>query len=502
MKKLFYTTLSVCCLGSASLLAQSNTCAKVKSIEGNRCEELKVSFDLSACAETQKGPVEVKCQNNLASAAVFTDNSIYTAQFQGEEAWGKTSFKQVGEVKKSGALQKNSKTAPTKKAMPIAKKENLKPAAVEEKSPPADQPLSISGTFDAFYSYNFNRPGVVTQPLIGAPAGNSSYRAYDSYHNSFGLNLAELTIKKTSGEIGFLADIDFGQQVEQNHPGSGSLTVTNPNNTTTTYSNIAKVDEVSKHIGQAYITYTPQWGNGLSFNVGKLYTHVGYEVTKAKDNWQYSRSYTFWYAMPVWHLGVSASMPLYEDKISASVYLYNGWNNLYENNSGKTLGAQLKITPNPDFTFIYNVIAGPEKNKNNSDWKIVNEANALWNATSDLSFAIEGLAGYEAKSAPGGSKAAKWFGTSLHSKWTATDWYWVSPRFEFYRDQNGYTLATSKPESVFSGTLTNAFPVGSGFEVRAEGRVDGSKNSKLYVTHKGTNSRYQTTLTLGVLFSF
>jgi len=478
-------------------------CAKVKSVTGSKCEDLKVTFDLSACAETEKGAVEVKCQGNVASVAAFTDSSIYTTQFQVEEVWGKASVKQIGEVKRSGLLRSSPKKEPAKKAEVAPKKESTKLEVAEEKPTPADQPLSISGTFDAFYSYNVNRPGVVTQPLIGAPAGNSNYRAYDSYHNSFGLNLAEITIKKTSGEIGFLADLDFGQQVEQNHPGSGSITLTDPNSgTPTTYENIAKVDEVSKHIGQAYITYTPSWGKGLTINAGKMYTHVGFELAKAKDNWQYSRSYTFWYAMPVWHLGLSASLPLYKDKLSASLFIYNGWNNLYENNSGKTFGAQLKYTPHADLTLIYNVIAGPEKTKNNSDWKVVNEANVTWNARSNLSFAFEGLVGYEAESAPDGKKAAKWFGTSLHGKYIATDWYSVSPRFEYYRDQNGYTLATSKTEAIYSGTITNAFPIGSGLELRAEGRLDSSQKSKIFVNHKGEPSRHQTTLSLGALFSF
>ncbi|MHA0112128.1 outer membrane beta-barrel protein, partial [Klebsiella pneumoniae] len=60
-------------------------------------------------------------------------------------------------------------------------------------------------------------------------------------------------------------DFDFGDTADATHRNANGV-----------------VDETSKNIGQAIITWAPKSVNGLTVNVGKMATHMGLETTKSK----------------------------------------------------------------------------------------------------------------------------------------------------------------------------------------------------------------------------
>ena len=47
----------------------------------------------------------------------------------------------------------------------------------------------------------------------------------------------------------------------------------------------------------------------------------------------------------------------------------NGWNNVVENNSGKTFGAQVSVKPTGALSIVQNYMAGPEQPDDNDDWR-------------------------------------------------------------------------------------------------------------------------------------
>jgi len=93
-----------------------------------------------------------------------------------------------------------------------------------------------------------------------------------------------------------------------------------------------------RNVEDAYLTAVLPVGNGLTINAGKLVTHMGGEVIETIGNINYSRSILFAYAIPYYHLGLSANYP-FSDKFNATLYIYNGWNDVVDNNKGK-LSAQ------------------------------------------------------------------------------------------------------------------------------------------------------------------
>ncbi len=193
--------------------------------------------------------------------------------------------------------------------------------------------ISISGLVDVNYSKNFNNP----------VSHINDYRNFDIYENQFNLNFAKIVLQKTASPVGFRIDLGFGQTMD----------IVN--------SDASLGGEKSlRNVEDAYLTAVVPWGNGLTINAGKLVTHMGGEVIETPGNINYSRSILFAYAIPFYHLGLSANYP-FSDQLNATIYIYNGWNNVVDNNKGKTLGAEISWSPTSSFTFIENWIGGPEE---------------------------------------------------------------------------------------------------------------------------------------------
>src|SRR5437016_3670498 len=180
--------------------------------------------------------------------------------------------------------------------------------------------VEISGFVDGYYGYNFNKPFNRRNQL----------RNFDFKNNEFGLNLAELVVERKASEdsrFGFRLDLDFGPATDWVHsaePGGGG---------------------VYKNVQQAYVSFVSPVGKGLQIDVGKFVTWNGAEVIETKDNWNYSRGLLFAWAIPYYHAGVRATYTV-NDKVTLMGALVNGWNNVVENNTGKTVGAEPLYKPN------------------------------------------------------------------------------------------------------------------------------------------------------------
>ena len=164
----------------------------------------------------------------------------------------------------------------------------------------APAPITWSGFVDAYYSKNFNSPSTSTNAL----------RNFDVNENQLAFSLAELVIQKTASPVGFRMDLDFG-------PTNDIVQGVAPYGTTP-YNTLSILQ-------QAYLTAVLPVGSGLTVDVGKFVTHMGYEVIESKDNWNYSRSFMFAYAIPYYHTGVRASYT-FSSTFSAAVHFVNGWN--------------------------------------------------------------------------------------------------------------------------------------------------------------------------------
>ena len=102
--------------------------------------------------------------------------------------------------------------------------------------------------------------------------------------------------------------------------------------------------EIYKHIQQAYVSLLT---GKVQWDVGKFVTPIGAEVIESQDNWNYTRSILFGYAIPFYHVGVRATLAA-SDKVTLTGFLLNGWNNSSELNGDKTFAVERDPEAEPE----------------------------------------------------------------------------------------------------------------------------------------------------------
>jgi len=329
------------------------------------------------------------------------------------------------------------------------------------------QPVTYSGLIDAYYSYNFASPVTYKNEL----------RNFDINANSFTLSQAELVIQRatsTASPIGFRMDLDYGTTNDIVQPA-----------TTSTLSILQ----------QAYVTAVLPIGSGLTVDAGKFVTHMGNEVIESKDNWNYSRSYLFAYAIPYYHTGMRFSYPVMSN-LTATLHLVNGWNSNVDNNGSKSIGATLNYAATASTGIIFNGIWGHE-NLTPIEIGARNVYDIILTQTlgDKISLAANGDYG-EAGTSAG---LATWKGAAVYGKYTVDTLSAVAVRAEVYNDPLGYT--TGIGNTYKEVTLTLEHKLFNQMLVRGELRDDIALNPAYDKNAYGTE-KSQLTVTVGLVVTF
>jgi len=388
------------------------------------------------------------------------------------------------EVKELHAEMLALKTSSGAASAPVAAsaQSNLVPAAASV-SPAAPTlagllgPTRLSGFVDLYYGQNFNNPAAQANNL----------RFFDAATNQFGLNLVELVVDKapdpTNSRTGYHIALGFGQAmnaVNGSEPRAGL--------------------GFDQYLKEAYFSYLAPIGKGLQVDVGKFVTPHGAEVIETKDNWNYSRGLLFSYAIPYYHFGARAKYA-FNDKYSLTGFFVNGWNNVVDNNTGKTYGMSFGWNPNKKFGLTENYMAGPEQNSFNSTWRQLTDTTITYSPTSTLSFIVNGDYGRGDRIDLGEgvfSKPVFWTGVAGYVRYAFNGTSAFSTRVEHYDDHDGFTTGTAQHINEFTTTFERlmAHHIISRLEFR---RDMSNKDSFL----KGnTPVGGQNTMTAGLVYTF
>lgn len=335
-------------------------------------------------------------------------------------------------------------------------------SVVQNPAGDAAAPVTIGGFVDTYFSANFARPQSHTNQL----------RNFDIAENQFVVSAAEVDFQKNANPIGFRVELNVGSASDIIHSGSS---------------------ESVKLVQQAYVTAVVPVGTGLTVDAGKFVTHMGFETIKAKDNYNYSRSFLFAWAIPYYHLGIRASYPLREN-LTIALHVCNGWNNVAAN-GGKTFGASLGYSPVPSLSLLANWIGGPEQPDSiSSNFRHVMEAIVTVQATDKLAVGVDGTYGTE--SLPTGT--VTWKGLALYGHYGLSETSALSVRGEAYSDPQGYT--TSLPQDLKEVTFTYEQRFLNTLILRAEYRYDWSTASPFNgETGNGTRSSQSTIALAGIV---
>jgi hypothetical protein len=301
-------------------------------------------------------------------------------------------------------------------------------------------PINFSGLVDGYWDLNFNHPS----------SGVNNFRNFDVKANQFSLNMAKLTLEHTPDPLGFRVDLGFGRAFDTIH-------------------STDKSPDVFRYLEQAYISFKPPKGKGFQLDFGEFVTSAGAEVIETHTNWNYSRSLLFAYALPYYHFGLRATMPV-GSHFTGGVQLVNGWNSIEDINSGKTLGLTGAIT-GKKVTWSHNYYVGPEKPDTNKGQRQLYDTTLLLTPSDKANFNLNFDYGTDKRRFGGRDR---WVGSAGAARFQLTRIFALSPRLGRYYDATGFTTGTMQKMKEF--TLTGEFKMKEGVLVRTEYRRDWSDN--------------------------
>ncbi len=343
------------------------------------------------------------------------------------------------------------------------------PAAEAAKPPPKwYDTVEIHGLVDTSFSANFNQ----TQ------SSPNELRVFDAL-NGFQLSYAKLWTQlapTTPFTGGFRVDVGFGQAAAILN--GSSLYGLGP--TVTPSSGIGSVA-----LQQAYGSL--KLPLDIVVDGGKFVTNAGAEVIEAKDNWLYSRSLLFGFAIPFTHTGVRATVPIPGvEGLSFMAGLFNGFDNPPGQVGSSKVGHGALVYSGPSSTTaVLNLFYGKPL-PGQQDKTLVDIV--LGRAFGDLALNVNFDYGDQ--------NSTQYWGVAGMARYSLLgDKLRISARGEYLNDNDGLIFGASN--KYFEGTLGIAIPVGSQVEFRVEGRHD-RMDTAAFATGKDN----QTTLQVAALAWF
>lgn len=333
--------------------------------------------------------------------------------------------------------------------------------------------VAVGGFVDVYFSGNFDGPS----------NRQNAQTLFNMRANEFSLAVAELNFTKKAEPVGFRLDLQYGPLTEAFHAAEPAAP--------------AHGYEAIKHIQQAYASWSPI--ENLTLDLGKFVTGAGNELTESQDNWNYSRSYTY-YSGPFYHTGLRGSYVL--DKLTLMLSVVNGYNNVVDNNDGKTfhVGAYYNSEA---FDALFNWIGGPEQLHEDGNWRhLLDGAIKL---KPSKSFAAQLYAMYIREDfGPMGS--ATWWGINGLARLAIGDTGAAALRVEYFDDDGPGTLVTGG-QQVLAATVTGEAKVADALLLRLEFRHDhvlgpSDPPPEPFFTSEGGTSEMISTLTLSAVAMF
>jgi hypothetical protein len=346
--------------------------------------------------------------------------------------------------------------------------------------------MDISGFIDGYYSYNANRPSDSANGQV-----NDLYNFNDKT-DQFNLSAAKLTLNHDPDPVGAHVDFLYGR------------TNTLVNNNYSAPSD-PKTKAQLNYIEQAFLSLKPPKAKGLELDFGKFVTSAGAEVIESKDNWNYSRSLLFAYAIPYFHLGLRSSVPLSKTE-TVGLQVVNGWNNVTKTNGGATIGLTSAYVK-PKYTWNLNYYTGPENPntqkgyRNLIDTTLLLTPNAKFNAYINYDYGQnrDALVAANAALAHDDNLLNRWQGVALAARQQVTANSALAGRFEYFDDYQGFATGSKQDVKEFTGTYEYKWP--EGLLARLEYRRDWST---VPFFHKGDTNMVdaQSTVTAGFVAFF
>lgn len=376
---------------------------------------------------------------------------------------------------------------------------------------PADPPIAsfwgfdLSGYIDAAYSNLSGYGGFNTTPAGPGITIGGPNRVFDYRRNSLQLHQVALTLANQPKEgFGALINVTFGRDADviaayDTGPSNGDGC-----NLVTGQSNTGSCNRIGYDFTQAFVQYAT---GPATFILGKYVTLAGAEVISSTADTNFSRSILFGYAIPFSHTGFRASYAV-SDALTLIAGVNNGWDDLKDTNSAKTVELGISLTPSKDFSFTGQVYSGKERvgglvNSGPEGTRNLFDAVATFNATDKLTFILNYDYGTQANASSAtvtGVSKAKWSGIAGYVNYQIVDNWRVSLRGEYFGDSDGYR--TGVAQKWKEATLTLGYTPIKNLELRGEVRRDQSDVPSFINSDISSASKNQRSIALEAIYKF
>jgi len=323
---------------------------------------------------------------------------------------------------------------------------------------------TITGSVDGYYRFNF----ADAKDADGNPITNN-YTAFTNSQNSFELGMASVRADHSFGKASATIDLGFGRRAEEFSYG-------NPEHSTLFA------------VKQAYVSYAVS--DNFKLTLGKWATHIGYELTDAYLNRNYSMDYMFSYG-PFSHTGLKADIGL-GGKSALMFGVANTSDLVTTTSSRKYALAQFSTGTSDDKLKAYLNYQGSYGGSYNlSQFDLV-----ITGAVSSM-FSI-GYNGTVQSIKPDGSSGDSWWGSALYFNVDPTSSFGITLRGEYFDNKKEVALAPAT--SIFDVTLSPNFKIGN-LTIIPELRLDNAKD-KIFTDHDGNGTKSTFTGILAATYHF
>ncbi len=302
--------------------------------------------------------------------------------------------------------------------------------------------ITVNGYIDTYYGYDFNKPKSKDRPYFVSMAR----------HNEFNINLAYIDVKYSSSRLRARFVPGFGTYINSNYshePG------------------------VLKNIVEGSIGIKLLPDKNIWLDVGVLGSPYTNESAISKDHLMYTRSFAPEY-VPYYLCGLKLTVPLHE-KLTAYLYLLNGWQQIMDQNEGKSLGTQLEYRPNNYWLLNWNTYVGNEQTETApqnrtryfSDIFFI-YVRGKWSATGCAYYGIQN------RDIGNGTSSAHWWQANLIGKYVFTEKLSLSGRVEYFNDPESVQITSINTLPGFTSYSTGLclnVQIASNILARFEGRT-------------------------------
>ncbi|MBM4178152.1 MAG: hypothetical protein FJ211_02310 [Ignavibacteria bacterium] len=239
-------------------------------------------------------------------------------------------------------------------------------------------------------------------------------------------------------------------------------------------------------------SFTSRITDDITYSIGLLPSHIGYESMIARDNATLSRSFTA-DNTPYYETGISSTYNV-SAQLSSSILLLNGWQRIVDVNDDLSAGTALKWRPDSTMTISWNTYVGNDQPRDKpSLTRFHNNVWCEWSATDNLT--VVGLLDLCLQEKPTSGMSNQWY-AGVAARYACSRSIRIASRIERYFDPDAIIVSPPVMGSfaATAGLVNNDYDVTEYVRLRGECRrieynglfinasTNGARSSETYFT--------------------